>query len=102
MTRSLNTTAVRGYRPIQEQSARTLVRLLWESPQDFIKHIRLTVGSAVVNISYGYDVKINDREYIDCAEHAHEVFGLTAKPYAFLVDLLPFRMFIHAPFLSGC
>ncbi|TBU28336.1 cytochrome P450 [Dichomitus squalens] len=91
LSKSLNSTAVRDYRSLQEQSAQTLVRLLLQSPKDFLKHIRATVGQSIVNISYGHDVKIKDEDYIDYAEHVHEVFGIAAKPYAFLVDLVPFR-----------
>ena len=89
MNKSLNPTAVRGYRSLQEQSAQDLVRCLLESPKDFLKHIRIAVGKSIVNISYGQDVTIKNQNYIDYAEAVHEVFGAAAKPYAFLVDLVP-------------
>ncbi|KAI1793789.1 cytochrome P450 [Ganoderma leucocontextum] len=91
LSKSLNSTAVRDYRLLQEQSAQALVRLLLESPQDFLMHIRTTVGKSIIDISYGHNVKVKDQDYIDYAEHVHEVFGIAAKPYAFLVDLFPFR-----------
>ena len=47
------------------------------------------MGRSIVNISYGHDVTINNQDYIDYAEAVHEVFGAAAKPYAFLVDLVP-------------
>ena len=81
---------MRGYRALQEASARALVRRLLDSPHDFLKHIRGTVGRAIVDISYGRDVTVGGRDYIDYAEYVHEVFGLAAKPFAFLVDFLPF------------
>jgi hypothetical protein len=89
LARSLNSTAARAYHPIQEDSARDLARLLLESPQDFVKHIRITVGKSMVNISYGHDLKVHGRDYIDFAENVHEIFGLHAKPYTFLVDFVP-------------
>ena len=61
------------------------MRRFFDSPQDLLKYIRATVGRVVVDISYGRDVK----DYIDYAEYVHEVFGPTAKPFAFLVDFLP-------------
>lgn len=91
MNKSLNQNAVRKYHELQEQSARILVDLLLKSPQDFLKHIRNTVGRSIVNISYGRDVMVNDQDYIDYAEYVHDVFGLAARPFAFLVDHLPFR-----------
>ena len=96
LSKSLNSKAVHDYRPLQEQSALVLVRLLLESPHDFLKHIRTTVGQSIVDISYGHDVKIRDQDYIDYAEYVHEVFSMAAKPYAFLVDLIPFRAYISS------
>ena len=90
LNKSLNSTAVRDYRLLQEHSAQALARLLLESPQDFLKHVRTTVSKSIINISYGYDVKVKDQDYIDYAEDVPEVFGVAAKPYAFMVDLIPF------------
>ena len=95
MSKSLNSTAVRDYRSLQEDSARALVRLLLETPVDFLKHIRTTVGKSIVGVSYGRDVRIKNQDYIDYSEHVHEVFGLAAKSYAYLVDLVPSSKFHH-------
>lgn len=76
---------------MQEQSAVTLLRAFLDSPKDFLKHIRLIVGLSIVEITYGHDLKIGGTDYIDYAESVHEVFALAAKPFAFLVDLIPSR-----------
>ncbi|KIP07466.1 hypothetical protein PHLGIDRAFT_13173 [Phlebiopsis gigantea 11061_1 CR5-6] len=89
MSKSLNSTAVRDYRALQEDSARALACLLLSAPHDFLRHIRATVGRSIVNVSYGRDVRVNGQDYIDYSEYVHEVFGLAAKSYAFLVDLVP-------------
>jgi hypothetical protein len=89
LTRSLNSTAVYEYCPLQEESAQRLVQLLLESPEDFVQHIRNTVGKSIVDISYGHNVEVRGRDYIE--EYVHEAFMLSAKPFAFLVDFLPFR-----------
>ncbi|KAM5545443.1 hypothetical protein V8D89_000481 [Ganoderma adspersum] len=90
LNKSLNSTAVRDYRPLQEESASVLVRLLLEAPRDFLKHIRTTVGKSIIGISYGHDIEVKGQDYISYAEGVHDVFGLAAKPYAFLVDQFPF------------
>ncbi|PIL34529.1 cytochrome P450 [Ganoderma sinense ZZ0214-1] len=90
LNKSLNAAAVHDYRSLQEESALDLVRLLLEAPQDFLKHIRTTVGRSIIGISYGHDIQVKGQDYISYAEGVHDVFGLAAKPYAFLVDQLPF------------
>nr|VWO98258.1 Cytochrome P450 monooxygenase CYP52X1 [Ganoderma boninense] len=94
LNKSLNSTAVRDYRLLQEDSASNLVRLLLETPQDFLNHIRTTVGRSIINISYGHDIEMKGQDYISYAEGVHDVFGLAAKPYAFLVDQLPFLRYL--------
>lgn len=91
LSTSLNSTAVRRYRSVQEQSAQSLLQLLAQDPTDFLKHIRLIVGRSIVEITYGHDLKVRNEDYIDYAEAVHEVFSITAKPYTFLVDLIPSR-----------
>ena len=93
LSTSLNPNAVRRNHELQEHSARFLTGLLVDDPNDFLKHIRLTVGLSIVRMTYGHNLKVRNEDYIDYAEAVHEVFAVAAKPYAFLVDFIPAREF---------
>ena len=74
---------------MQEQSAQSLLRRFLDDPRQFLHHVRLTVGLSIVEITYGHNLKVQNRDYIDYAERVGDTFSVTAKPYTFLVDLIP-------------
>lgn len=91
LNKGLSSTAVGRLISLQEKSAQSLLEDLLSTPEDFLNHIRFSVGRMIVELSYGHDLRIGDSEYIDEAERAHEVFARTAKTFAFWVDLIPIR-----------
>ena len=65
-----------------------------------IFYIRNTVSNTVVNIAYGHNVRVNDVDYINYAEHTHKILALTAKPFAYIADLVPFCTLLASIFLN--
>jgi hypothetical protein len=52
-------------------------------------------GATVVRLTYGYTPKDEEDEYIGIAERAMDSFSLLTTPGMFMVDIFPFRTFIH-------
>lgn len=89
----LNSTAVRKFRPLEQRSAELFLQELYRTPEDFLKHIRASVGNMIVELSYGREARVGREGYIEYAEYVHEVFARAARSFAFLVDVLPFRTY---------
>jgi len=95
LSKVLNSTAVRKFRPVEQRAAEAFLQDLYRTPQDFLKHIRNSVGTMIVELSYGRDTKIGDVGYIDYAEYVQEIFTYAARSFAFLVDIIP--LLRHVP-----
>ncbi|THH33485.1 hypothetical protein EUX98_g701 [Antrodiella citrinella] len=95
LSKVLNSTAVRKFRPLEQRAAEGFLHDLYRSPDDFLKHIRNSVGNMIVELSYGRGAKVEGTEYIDYAEHVHEIFGFAARSFAFIVDVVPWLK--HVP-----
>ncbi|TCD70009.1 hypothetical protein EIP91_005259 [Steccherinum ochraceum] len=89
LSKVLNSTAVRKFRPLEQRAAEAFLQELYRTPDDFIKHIRDSVGSMIVELSYGRDTKIGEAGFIDYAEYVHEIFTYAARSFAFVVDIVP-------------
>lgn len=76
-----------------QSSARDLLHNLLASPEDFVEHIRLSIGKMVLKITFGDDLSFGF-DYIAEAEKAHKVFSLAGSPFAYAVDILPLCPFI--------
>ncbi|KAF8493347.1 cytochrome P450 [Gautieria morchelliformis] len=81
--------AAAEYKPIQLKHARILLRRLYETPGDFVEHMRHTAGANIIEVVYGIKVLPKADPYIAIAEKAMEVVSLAANPGSFLVDVLP-------------
>jgi hypothetical protein len=54
-------TIVRQYRPVELKAARRLLWNLFDTPQDFMQHIRHMVGQVSLSVAYGIDAApLND------------------------------------------
>lgn len=54
-----------------------------------------TAGVIILKISHGYEVREENDPFVDLADQALQQFSASTAPGAFLVDLLPIRMFHH-------
>ncbi|TFY63995.1 hypothetical protein EVG20_g6101 [Dentipellis fragilis] len=89
LSKVLNSTAVRRFRPQQQRSAEALCAAILRTVDDFPKHIRASIGASIVDIAYGREVRVRGLRYIDFAEFVHERFSLTARSFAYPVDIVP-------------
>ncbi|KIJ43724.1 hypothetical protein M422DRAFT_169557, partial [Sphaerobolus stellatus SS14] len=74
--------------------SRDLLRRLHKTPEEFMKHIRHTVGAIIMEIAYGITVKPEDDPYIHTAEVAVKVGVEAAVPGRFMVDIIPLLKYI--------
>lgn len=91
LSKVLNSTAVRKFRPLEQRAAEAFLQDLYKEPGDFMKHIRNSIGNMIVELSYGRETKIGEEGYIDYAEYVHEIFAYAARSFAFMVDMIPMR-----------
>lgn len=81
--------AMRRFLPIEERGMRRFLRKLVAKPDDLSTHIRWTVGSIILKISHGYEVREKRDPFVELAERATEQFSTATAPGGFLVDVLP-------------
>jgi hypothetical protein len=111
---------VSEFHPIQVRQVRLLQNRLLDTPEDFLYHIRQcviyfhlgspfihailftsTVGSIILAVTYGIQVKETNDPYIKMAEAASETIGQLG-PGRFLVDVLPIRTCMCTPAVIMC
>ncbi|KIJ41822.1 hypothetical protein M422DRAFT_255142 [Sphaerobolus stellatus SS14] len=94
MHNKFNLDAVDTYKPTQIKHTRDLLRRLYKTPEEFMKHIRHTTGAIIMEITYGITIKPEDDPYIHTAEVAVRVGGEAAVPGRFMVDIIPWLKYI--------
>ncbi|ESK84364.1 cytochrome p450 [Moniliophthora roreri MCA 2997] len=93
-----NQNVVERYQLIQLKEAHALLRRLYETPEDFLGHIRVMFAATIMDIAYGIPVEKRSDEYIEIAETALEGLSAAAVPGAYLVDQLPFLKYVPSWF----
>lgn len=107
-----STKAVTKFDDYQRKYAHRFISRLDEAPDDFLDHCKLCVplrmGSSyakltlilpsvisalVMEITYGFDIKSHDDEFLQAAKRAMEYAERAMTPGTFLVDTFPIRAF---------
>ncbi|KAF8168214.1 cytochrome P450 [Crassisporium funariophilum] len=78
-----------SYYSIQKQVTLTLLEQLSQSPNAFVAHVRQHVGSIVLKVAYGYEVKAENDFYIKLAKEAIQPLFLVVHAGTYLVEYLP-------------
>ncbi|KAJ7649359.1 cytochrome P450 [Mycena polygramma] len=78
---------------IEIETHRLLKRMLL-TPEKILDHLRLTVGSIILLITYGYQVKEHNDPTIEVLFTAAHNLSEAVTPGAFLVDTLPILQYI--------
>ncbi|EKM55887.1 uncharacterized protein PHACADRAFT_256818, partial [Phanerochaete carnosa HHB-10118-sp] len=90
--------ALQEYHPRMMKGVRTLLRLLHESPEAYVPHLRLMTGSTIISIVYGKEVQSADDQYIKLAEDTIKIFSTIGTPGSFLVDSIPVLKYLPSWF----
>ncbi|KAF9444944.1 cytochrome P450 [Macrolepiota fuliginosa MF-IS2] len=90
--------AVKTQQPVQLTAARTFIRNLFKSPDDFSKCISFAFASTIMEVVYDIKVEGLDNQYIKTAQEAVEGFADAAMPGRYLVDTFPIMKYIPSWF----
>ncbi|PFH48807.1 hypothetical protein AMATHDRAFT_49202 [Amanita thiersii Skay4041] len=82
------------YQPVQLKWCHKLLRLLSETPQDFLDHIRFTFTAIVLDICYGLTIESSDDPYVKKVEESMDGFSQAVVFGNFLVDYFPVLKYI--------
>ncbi|GJE96467.1 cytochrome P450 [Phanerochaete sordida] len=93
--------AVAHYDVHIRKGARTLVRLLLESPEKFLRHIRHVTGATTLDVVYAMDIPREGDARMESVEKAVDVFAQIADNRGFLVDYIPALKYLPAWFPGG-
>lgn len=79
----------------QVKVARFLCRLLDEKqPEKLLSHLQTLIGSIILDVTYGYDVKDNTDSLISLVARVTEEFSASSVPAANFVDALPWLSYL--------
>ncbi|KAH6915204.1 cytochrome P450 [Coprinopsis sp. MPI-PUGE-AT-0042] len=81
--------AMSRFWPIEEDEMRRFLRRVIARPDNLSSHIRRSIGTIVLKITYGYDVKETRDPLVELAERATEQFSIATAPGGHLVDVMP-------------
>ncbi|CAE6514152.1 unnamed protein product [Rhizoctonia solani] len=84
--------------PLQEREAMKFVLRLLKTPEQLQEHIHQAVGSSLLMLTYGYDVKGVNDHLIVLANDTINMFLNVAAPGAWAVDTFPFLKYL--PWMS--
>ncbi|PIL22661.1 cytochrome P450 [Ganoderma sinense ZZ0214-1] len=80
---------IHNYFPTIQQGARNLLSRLVISPEKLSEHVRYTLGSSMIKVTYGLDVAKSKDKYLSTLERGMEGFGLLAHEYTPLFEVFP-------------
>lgn len=87
-------TVARQYHPFELKAARRLLWNLFDTPQDFMQHIRHMIGQVSLSVAYGIDTAPRDDPNIALAEAALRGMAV-AQTKGRIFNMVPFL--IHLP-----
>ncbi|KAJ2922480.1 hypothetical protein H1R20_g14608, partial [Candolleomyces eurysporus] len=98
--RSLQSTAVKQYRPHLAQATRKLLKRLLDDrdDQNLIPHLRQLTAETILSVAYGIQIQQENDPYIKISEDANQGAIIAAVPGRFLVDTIPILKYVPAWF----
>ncbi|KAJ8457352.1 hypothetical protein ONZ51_g11586 [Trametes cubensis] len=96
-----NPNVVTKYRPVQRAGVAQFLSRLLSTPEELREHIRHLFAATIVRITYGFDVREKDDDYVQMAEKGIAAFSSLLVPGKYLVELFPALRHLPAWF-PGC
>ncbi|GJJ10961.1 hypothetical protein Clacol_005190 [Clathrus columnatus] len=93
-----NQTAVENYHDIQIKYTKTLLKRLYQSPEDYQTHVRYIIGALVLEVSYGIQPMSETDPFIVLSETTIQRVIEAGIPGTYLVDIFPFLKHIPSWF----
>ncbi|KDQ08522.1 hypothetical protein BOTBODRAFT_563706 [Botryobasidium botryosum FD-172 SS1] len=92
---ALSKSAVTQFQPVQEEQAKWYLNTLTHDTKNYLENLRLLTGRAIVQATYGIEVKSVDDNYIVLAEEFIRSASIILSPTNNLWDAFP--MFPYIP-----
>ncbi|TFK36285.1 cytochrome P450 [Crucibulum laeve] len=89
---------VAKYQPVQLREARSFLRRLLDTPENFLHHVRHTFAATIMDVAYGIKVQESNDPYISNAEEALHGLAEAGVAGKFLVDLIPVLKYVPSWF----
>ncbi|KDQ58278.1 hypothetical protein JAAARDRAFT_193694 [Jaapia argillacea MUCL 33604] len=74
---------------VTERQMRKLLKRLLDDPDKVVEHLRWTIGSIVLEMTYGYKIQESNDSLVELVDTAVEQFSQATAPGAFAVDIIP-------------
>ncbi|KAF9525797.1 cytochrome P450 [Crepidotus variabilis] len=97
----LSADATKSYRELQHQKVINFLKLLINTPNKFLGHIRHEALAIVMSALYAYDVAVENDPYVDIAQKAVANLVKTILPGSFLVNVIPILRIVPEWFPGG-
>ncbi|KAJ7358017.1 cytochrome P450 [Mycena albidolilacea] len=94
----LKQSALSQHYSLQEKAMHGLLSKLLSSPENFERHVRSSVSSAIVRLVYGHQILDHTDMFVTLAESLGTLTDEAAEPGRWLVDSFPVLRFIPAWF----
>ncbi|KAJ7358086.1 cytochrome P450 [Mycena albidolilacea] len=85
----LKQSALSQYYSLQEKAMHRLLSKLLSSPENFERHVRSSVSSAIVRLVYGHQILDHTDMFVTLAESLGTLMDEAAEPSHWLVDSFP-------------
>jgi len=82
------------YEDVQKNEVRKLLRSLLQTPTDYDLHIRKSMASTIMMITYGHEAESFDDPLVTLAKNASEHIDMALQQGVFLVDVIPWLKYV--------
>ncbi|TCD67636.1 hypothetical protein EIP91_012201 [Steccherinum ochraceum] len=88
--------AAEAFKPIQQRQSQALLKRISAAPDQFFQHVRHTTSATIMEVTYGFDVKEENDEWVNLVEEAVHGYSLGGTFGQFVVDILPILKHVPA------
>lgn len=97
-SRFFNQTAIQHYQDLQGKYIRALLHRLHQSPDDLREHIRFTIGSLILEVTYGIKPRSKDDSFLVLSDNTLTKIGQACVPGTYLADYFPVLKYVPSWF----
>ncbi|GJJ11057.1 hypothetical protein Clacol_005288 [Clathrus columnatus] len=84
-----NQTAVETYQEVHIKHTKVLLKRLYQSPEDYRRHLRCNVGGSVLEVTYGIEATSEEDPLLVLSETTIQRVTEAGIPGTYLVDIFP-------------
>lgn len=85
----LNSIAIGKYAAVQTRVAARFASMLLRVPGDFIQHMRRLTAANILEVTYGFEIELENDPYVKLAEDAMDTLAPALVPGKYAIDWIP-------------